>query len=168
MDVAGATRNNAAMTGMPQDRAASQQAEFAEHGRYALRRRGRVIEVDVHDAWNYECMRRFAEDLKRAAAPLLPAPWAVLCDLRQWQLTVPEADSINEELQLWSRENGQRWRAYVMPDSLLVADRIEEYSQPIAGDIEERSFATPAEARGWLQSLALYAADPSAPEGGDR
>ncbi len=128
------------------------------HGNFTISCEQQTIFVRVIGAWNLEGYRDFVAAFKQAALPLSAKPWGVIVDIRDWELSTPEVEAEEEELQLWTLRHNQRWRAFVSEPSYIKAAKIEQGAEPVADGIESQFFATHADAREWFRSLGLLGA----------
>jgi len=125
------------------------------HGRYTIEREERTIFIRVMGAWNLEGYRDFVAAFKQEALALREQPWGVIVDIREWELSTPEVEAEEDELQLWTLHNNQRWRAFVSDASYIKALKIEEGAKPVEEGIESRFFSSHKDARQWFASLGL-------------
>ena len=121
-----------------------------EHGRFDLARLGSVICIRAWDQWNEETAVHFARELRNAAEPLRGSRWAVLTDLRQWELGVPEMEPHMNELDLWCLRAGQKLEATVLPVEPVVRWQVEQMFADTQKLITREYFSDPAPACEWL------------------
>lgn len=126
------------------------------HGEYTITTNGQVIELAIGGMWNLEGMREFVEAFKKQATGIKNSPWAVLIDLRFWDLGTPETDAVMDDLQDWCLNNNQTHEAVILSEHAVAAAQMERYSEVIKGKLEQSYFSEPAEARNWLRELGFY------------
>ncbi len=64
--------------------------------------------------------RDLASDYQALVQPLLTAPWALLLDLRQWQLSPQPVFEVLKELVSWSYANNLQQVDVVQPDNAIL------------------------------------------------
>lgn len=130
------------------------------HGNATISREGRVLVMDISGSWNLPGYLEFVERFKAAAEPLTAGEWGVLVDIREWDLSTPEVQEVESELQRWTLEHGQRWRAFITDESGLKEALTTKSAEPVQGEIESRYFRSAEEARAWLDGLGLFREPP--------
>lgn len=112
--------------------------------------------IVVRGGWNLEGYRDFEKQFKAAAQPLISNPWGVIVDVREWELSTPDIEAVEKELQLWTLRNNQRWRAFVSEESKLKEEQINRSTKTVSHEIVSRYFQSMEGAREWFNELGLF------------
>lgn len=97
-----------------------------QHGSYTLTCSKDTFLVKCFGSWNIETTRLYSLEYKATVAPLLEKNWAVVCDLRNWELATPESMSVFQELMTWCFENGLDTCVYVYEQSFIKKHNLEQ------------------------------------------
>jgi len=89
------------------------------HGSYKLYLVHRVLVSKSYGSWNAATCRDFFKHYVRLATPLINQPWGGLIDVSQWQLAIPEAESIAVTFERWCCENNRDFVAIVGSSSII-------------------------------------------------
>ena len=125
---------------------------YHEHGDYSIDVRDRYMVIRAIGSTNVVTFQRFVDEFKEIAGNFpKDQPWGSVLDLRQWDLHVPEVEEMIEALNLWCVNNGKRFSARVINQSLFqkkVMERLDEKG----GDFEIAFFHEEQEAVEWLEA----------------
>ena len=131
--------------------------DFGPHGSFSLALAGRVACIQAAGTWSEMTTLAFVKAFRSLVRPLGNEPWAVLTDLRRWELGVPEMEPPMDELDQWCVANGQTTEATVLPDNPLIRAQLEHMFSHTQTRINRAYFRTPETAAEWLrdQGFAL-------------
>ncbi|MFC3151826.1 hypothetical protein ACFOEK_12370 [Litoribrevibacter euphylliae] len=75
--------------------------------------------VKFFGSWNLETTRLYALEYKAVVSPLIHQDWAVVYDMRDWELATPESMTVFQSLIKWCFDKGLRSCIYVFEDSFI-------------------------------------------------
>ncbi|MGJ8669313.1 MAG: hypothetical protein ACSHXK_07500 [Oceanococcus sp.] len=125
------------------------------HGTFSIQRQDRALLIEIIGSWNLEGYLDFVKAFRAAALPLVDQPWGAIVDINEWGLSTPEVNDANEELQLWTMKNNQKWRAFISDKNILKEEQVESSAAVVFGAVETRFFPSNAEANAWFVELGL-------------
>lgn len=136
-----------------------------EHGRYQIDVHDQMVLFTVSGAWNVPTFQSFCRDLKNTVLEFEGLPWAIVTDMRAWELGPPD---IFEEVNLlipWLDSHHLKFEAIVVSNNVYkgITARLrndipsgEETNSPNS-NYETRFFLDHNEAVDWCESqLTLY------------
>ena len=112
---------------------------------------GRVACIQATGTWSERATLAFVRAFRELVQPLGDEPWAVLTDLRRWELGVPEMEPPMDELDQWCVANGQTTEATVLPENPLIRSQLEHMFSHTQSSINRAYFSTPESAASWLE-----------------
>jgi len=121
-----------------------------EHGKFEIRIHGRVVFARLAEAWNLETCRHYAAEILAVGERLNPEPWAVLTNVRDWQLGPPEIRRLTHELTGKLDQLGRTHAALVFSDNKIVQDIVREARTSGPSVADAAFFDTESAARAWL------------------
>ncbi|MGF1739500.1 hypothetical protein L4C34_00210 [Vibrio profundum] len=136
-----------------------------EHGRYQFSVRDQVVFFTASGSWNLPTCQSFSRELKNTALDFKGKPWAIVTDMRAWELGPPD---IFEEVNLlipWLDSHHLKFEALVVSNNVYkgitakLRDDIPagEETNPPKRNYETRFFLDHDEAVDWCQrQLTLY------------
>ena len=132
---------------------------FSPHGQYVLSVENRVFTARCSGLWNAESMALYAKDCFEKTSPLYGEPWAMMTDLRDWELATPDCEPTLIWLLHKGIENGLCKEA-VITDQGRIKLRQFNVSMPEGTENFERQFfEDEASALAWLSELGFNTTD---------
>jgi hypothetical protein len=96
------------------------------HGRFKVARQINIVQVDFFNSWNEEAAMEYAEAIRMYGQEISPQPWAVLGDLRFWELGTPESLAVISSLAAELDNMNRRHTALVVADNDLKRAVLDE------------------------------------------
>jgi hypothetical protein len=103
------------------------------HGSYTLQRSNDTLLVQCLGSWNLETARFYSLEYKAVVAPIIHQDWAMVCDLRQWELATPECMPIFHSLTRWCFDKGMKSCIYIYEQSFVMQLHLKEVT-PKSGE----------------------------------
>jgi hypothetical protein len=128
------------------------------HGRFKLVRQQDIMHVDFFSSWNEEAAVEYAQGIRKYANEICLHPWAVLGDLRKWEMGTPESLKVIGLLAIELDALNSRHTALVVADNhfkKLVLD--EALGQDAHRNVA--FFDNKREANAWLAEEGYGKAD---------
>jgi len=107
------------------------------HGSYTLTCSKDSMLIKCFGSWNLETTRIYSLEYKAVAAPLINRSWAVVCDMRNWELATPESMTVFQGLMNWCFDMGMKSCIYVYEDSFIKRHYLREMADRIKNEIPE-------------------------------
>ncbi|WP_372627386.1 hypothetical protein [Arsukibacterium sp.] len=87
---------------------------------FSLSLEQRVLWVRATGIWNDRTANDYVEDFRELVRPLLAAPWAIVLDIRHWQLSPASVFSVLTDNTRWCFEHNLRYVVTIYADNALV------------------------------------------------
>jgi len=127
-----------------------------QHGSYKIYLVNRVLVSKSYGSWNEATCSEFCNQYMKLATPLIDHSWGGLIDVSQWQLAIPEAESIAVTFERWCCENNRDFVA-IVGSSPLIDFQLKRSGTACHNKIVDvRSFSTSDSAIRWFIELGLW------------
>lgn len=123
---------------------------FAPHGQYHICVKGRIFHVKCVGAWNQETMIMYAKESYEHSYKLLGPPWAMLTDIREWELATKDSEPLLIRLVASAIKNGLCREAVVNDKGVMKIEQLN-IALPEGSEFERRFFDNEASAIEWLE-----------------
>lgn len=110
------------------------------HGTYTLKRSNDTLLVQCLGSWNLETTRLYALEYKAVVAPIIHQDWAVVCDLRQWELATPESMPVFQDLMKWCFDKGLTSCIYLYERSFVKHHHLKQMTLTLKNLPENYTF----------------------------
>ena len=122
------------------------------HGRFKLARQMDIVQVDFFNSWNEEAAMEYAQVIRGYGEEISAQPWAVLGDLRQWDLGTPESLEVIGQLAIELDSMNRCHTALVVADNnlkkLVLAEALGQDAQRSIAFFDNKRAAS-----AWLSEL---------------
>lgn len=92
--------------------------QFEQHGDYKIWTKNNMLYAELSGAWNQEAAENFEADFMKAAKHL-PAPWAHIAYLNDWELCSPDTFPVIARLVEWCIQHDLTRAANIFSPSSL-------------------------------------------------
>ncbi len=123
---------------------------LASHGNFNVDVSGTILRAYISGSWNVETAQAFSAEIKSKAQPLLGKTWGHLVILEDWDLGVPEIQSIIEQLVVWCIENGLTRAAQAYSPSMVKQYQLNKMVLEKIDGFHRNSFTDEESAIAWL------------------
>lgn len=123
--------------------------------KFTLWREQHVLLARVKGSWNRLTAEDYSTQFKAEAALLCDRPWAHIVYLDDWELGVPEMESVIQELVSWCIHNQLRYVAQVYCPSMIKKYQLDKMIRDSSPGFEKRVYPCEQEAFAWLASVGF-------------
>lgn len=87
---------------------------------FSLNLEQRVLWVRADGIWNNRTAHDYVTELRQLVQPILAEPWAIVLDIRHWQLSPAEVFSVLNDNTRWCFEHNLRHVETIYADNAVV------------------------------------------------
>jgi len=132
---------------------------YAEHGGFAIEIEPYGLYCKYFGSWNNETTMAFSLALQRIIIEnFSDKNWAVICDMKDWELAIPETRDAFESLLYWAENHGLLAVANITTGLFdnLIKDFNQKLYEECHSKVEERYFSTVNEGIEWISLKKFY------------
>jgi len=135
---------------------------YAEHGGFSIKIKPCGLYCKFVGSWNNETTMAFSLALQRTIIENFSGrSWAVICDMKDWELAIPETRDAFESLMYWGEQHGLVANADISSGLFkhLTEDFTKSLSDECHSKINIRNFSNVKDGSNWLHSLGFKMED---------
>jgi|GEM_PF-1821527 len=134
------------------------QNTYAEHGGFSIEIKSYGLYCKFVGSWNNETTMAFSLALQHTIIENFSnKKWVVICDMKDWELAIPETRDTFESVMFWSEQHGLEAIADISDG--LFKHLTEDFTKSLADEcdskIKIRNFSTIKDGINWLGSLGF-------------
>ncbi|MDP4944130.1 MAG: hypothetical protein NWQ48_01330, partial [Alishewanella sp.] len=93
---------------------------MAKHTAFSLRLEQRVLWVTANGFWTKAIAQQYVREMRSLILPISAKPWAVVLDIRQWEISPAEVFSLLNENTAWCFANNLKHVETIGADNTMV------------------------------------------------
>lgn len=123
--------------------------QYQSHGHFEIWSEDATVFAELHGCWNQEGGLEFEREFMRVASDM-PAQWAHLVYLNDWELCTPEVTEIIMRLVDWCLHRGLARAANIYTPSAIKTGLLNKMIVQQEGNFIRRVFDNPEDGALWL------------------
>ncbi|WP_445427861.1 hypothetical protein [Alishewanella sp. HL-SH05] len=104
---------------------------MAKHTAFSLRIEQRVLWVTANGFWTKAIAQQYVREMRSLVLPISAKPWAVVLDIRQWEISPAEVFSLLNENTVWCFDNNLKHVETIGADNTMVMWQFAKATQAV-------------------------------------